>query len=272
MTVVDLHYIDSGVDNGAEAARLAQPPLLLIHGIGASSRDWEYVLPKLSQARRVIAPDLRGYGQSPCGSNYAVPTLAADVWALLDNLGVERFDLVGHSMGGAVALKMAVDRPERIERAVFADTLPSFATDTAAKQLMYWSRTVLMLLLGPLSLTRRLALRTFPGEDQVGLRTRIIDHGGGSRSRFVYLRTLHALRGWRVENRLSRIRMPALVLAAEHDYFPRADAEAFAAALPCAELEIVADAHHHLPLEVPDIFVSHLHEFFEGHPAADIAA
>lgn len=268
MDTVALHCVDTGpVQIGGEAASV--PPLVLIHGIGASSRDWEYVLPTLSEARRVVAPDLRGYGRSPRGPGYAVPTLAADVWALLDRLDIDHFDLIGHSMGGAVALQMAVEQPQRVLRAIFADTLPSFATDTLAKKLMYWSRAVLMLLLGPLQLTRKLALRTFPGEDQAGLRTRVIDHGGGSKSRFVYLRTLHALRGWDVQDRLTRITCPALVLAAEHDYFPRADAIAFAAALPSAELQVVPDAHHHLPLEVPEIFVGQVRGFLDRRPVAE---
>lgn len=267
MTVVDLYCVDTGpVDAEREGY---QPPLVLIHGLGRTSRDWDYVRPHFAEDRRVIAPDLRGYGRSPRGPDYTATSLAGDIWALLDGLGVGCFDLIGHSMGGAVALQMAVDHPDRLYRAVFADTLPNFALDTPIKEFAYWSRAALMLTLGPGQLTRTLARHAFPGEDRAAMRARIIEHSSGSRDRFVYLRTLHDLRDWNVENRIDRIQCPALVLAAEFDYFSQADTARFAAALPNGELHVVPEAHHDLPLEVPEIFAATVSRFFDAHPLDD---
>ncbi|HEU0196710.1 MAG TPA: alpha/beta hydrolase [Nevskiaceae bacterium] len=262
MALVDLHYVDTGPLAAPERLE-ARPPLVLIHGIGASARDFEYVTPHFARQRRVIAPDLRGYGASPRGPDYRPTSLAADVWALLERLGVARFDLLGHSMGGAIALQMAVDRPERLRRAVFADTLPSFETNSRAKKLLFWSRLALMLALGPMPLTRFLERRAHPGDAAAALCQRLIAHGGGSYSRFVYVRTLWSLRDWHVDERLERVVCPALVLVAERDYFPLADAKRFAAVLPEGQLQVVPDAGHQLPLEVPEAFATRVLGFLD---------
>ncbi|HWY24837.1 MAG TPA: alpha/beta fold hydrolase, partial [Nevskia sp.] len=93
---VRLHYEEAG--EGV--------PLVLLHGIGASRQDWEFNVPALARRYRVITPDLRGFGLSERSGNYSVATFANDIWQLLEQLEVERFHLIGHSMGGAVALQM----------------------------------------------------------------------------------------------------------------------------------------------------------------------
>lgn len=266
MTTVDLHFIDLAPSAHVSApthAEAAQAPVVLIHGIGASSRDWDYVVPALRAERRLIVPDLRGHGASPAGRGYGLPVMAADVWALLDRLRVERFDLVGHSLGGAVALQMAVDRPERLRRAVFANTLPDLEIDTSRKAALYWFRMVVMAVLGPRGLTEVLARLTPPSARDAVLRARFVAHGSGSRNRLVYLQALWSMRRWRVTDRLKGIACPSLVLAAEHDYFSREDAERFAASLPQARLEIVQGVHHLMPLEVPDAFARRVSAFLD---------
>jgi Predicted hydrolases or acyltransferases (alpha/beta hydrolase superfamily) len=241
--------------------------LILLHGLGASHLDWEAQLPAFSASRRVVAPDLRGYGDSPHAGDYRVPTFAADVWALADRLGLQRFDLVGHSMGGAVALQMAVDAPQRIRRLVLADTLPSFVADSLAKRWMFWYRLLAVRLLGQERLARAVAERTFPDPGQEALRERMAQRGARTDSR-VYLDTVRNLRGWTVVDRLDRLTLPVLVLAAEHDYFPRREAERFVENLPDGRLLQVAGAHHQLPVEVPELFNRAVLEFLEADPPA----
>ncbi len=249
---VSLAFVDTGNPPAA-----ALPPLVLLHGIGASGEDWEYQIPVFAPLCRVIVPDLRGYGRSPKGGAYTVEAFAADVWALLVRLDIERFNLVGHSMGGAVALRMAVDRPGCIDRLVLANTLPSFVTDTFGKAMLYWYRLVVMWLFGPAWLAETVQKRLFP-KPRARLNAR-----SARRDREVYLRTLRALKGWSIVDRLPKLSMPTLVLAAENDYFPRGDAQAFAAALPNARLQIFDGTHHHLPLEVPERFNAAVLTFLE---------
>lgn|SRR5579885_203793 len=228
-------------------------PLLLVHGIGNSHRDWEFQIPAFSRWRRVIAPDLRGYGQSERAGDYRVERFAADCWALLDQLGVRRCELLGHSMGGAVVLQMAVDQPQRVRRLVAADTLPSFALDTFDKALMFAFRYALMGLFGPRRLAGRVAKKLYPEPGQAALRARALARSR-SVDRAVYLETLRRLVSWSVAERLDRLSMPVLVTAAEHDYFPLSEARAFAAALPHGRFKLFRGRHHEVPLEAPRAF------------------
>lgn len=103
-------------DQGPEAGTT---PVVMLHGWPESSYCWTRVASRLSGGLRVIAPDLRGLGDSertPDVQLYQKHALAKDVIAVLDKLGIERFCLVGHDWGGAVAQEMAFAVPERIER------------------------------------------------------------------------------------------------------------------------------------------------------------
>lgn len=250
---VRLHYEEAGEG----------PPLVLLHGIGASRQDWEFNVPAFARSYRVITPDLRGFGLSERSGNYGVATFASDIWLLLEQLGIADFHLIGHSMGGAVALQMAVDRPERIRRLVAADTLPSFQANSFGKRILFAYRYLMMGVFGPQRLSSAVAEKLFPNPDQQALRDRATA-GGLANDRGVYLETLKALLGWNVLDRLDRLTMPVLVLAAEHDYFPVSDAEAFARMLRDARLKIFPGMHHALPLEAPQAFNTAVLRFLAG--------
>ncbi|HEY2763668.1 MAG TPA: alpha/beta fold hydrolase [Pseudonocardiaceae bacterium] len=99
------------------------PPLLLIHGIGDSSATWLDVIPTLARRHLVIAPDLLGHGASDKPrADYSVAAYANGMRDLLGVLGVDRVTLVGHSLGGGVAMQFAYQFPERTERLVLVST------------------------------------------------------------------------------------------------------------------------------------------------------
>jgi pimeloyl-ACP methyl ester carboxylesterase len=90
--------------------------LVLIHGVGASRRIWDLVLARLAVARRVICIDLPGFGETPpVGEGFDLAAVADRVAGIA---GVPRFDLVGHSLGGAVAVVLATRRPDAVRRLV----------------------------------------------------------------------------------------------------------------------------------------------------------
>ncbi len=98
-------------------------PVLLLHGSGpgvSAWANWRLVLPPLSNRRRVIAPDLVGFGftERPADYQYSMKGWVEHAVGLLDALGIERTDLVGNSFGGALALAMAIHHPKRVRRLV----------------------------------------------------------------------------------------------------------------------------------------------------------
>ena len=105
--------------NVAIAGPAEAPPVILLHGFPESHRTWAKVAPLLADRFRLIMPDLRGFGDSDRPQDvaaYATDTLVADVFALADAVGVDRFALVGHDWGGAVAWAAALRGNPRIER------------------------------------------------------------------------------------------------------------------------------------------------------------
>ena len=101
------------------------PPLLLIHGSGASGASWSPVVPALAGHHHVIRVDLPGCGQSPPAPSYDVPEQAGRVAAVLDDLGLRPVAVAGHSSGGYVATALAEQRPDLVRSLALISTGPS---------------------------------------------------------------------------------------------------------------------------------------------------
>jgi len=99
------------------------PVLLLVHGMGGTFQNWNEVIEPLARTHTVIAPDLPGHGASgPGGGDYSVGSLASGLRDLLLALGHERATLVGHSLGGGIAMQFAYQFPEMVERLVLVSS------------------------------------------------------------------------------------------------------------------------------------------------------
>jgi pimeloyl-ACP methyl ester carboxylesterase len=114
------------IDTGDPAA--GQLPVLLLHGSGpgvSAAANWRPVIPALREQRRVIAPDQLGFGATATGDKHSYGRAAwtDHALSLLDELGIEQCDVIGNSMGGAIALSLAVARPAAIRRIVLMGTM-----------------------------------------------------------------------------------------------------------------------------------------------------
>lgn len=118
-------------------------PVLLLHGISNSGRAWAPQIPELVAAGyRVIAPDHAGHGASSRLSRpLGVSDLADDARALIDTLGIDSLDVVGLSLGGMVALEMALRQPERVSRLVIANSFDKTATLAFRTMAESWATT-----------------------------------------------------------------------------------------------------------------------------------
>ena len=107
------------------------PPLLLLHGNPLTHVSWHKVAPSLAESFTVVAPDLRGYGDSskppggPDHAAYSFRAMGADNFAVMTALGFERFQIAGHDRGARVAFRMALDRPGQVERVALLDIVPT---------------------------------------------------------------------------------------------------------------------------------------------------
>ncbi len=115
---VDLFFRSFG--GGGDGA----PPLVILHGLLGSSRNWMTAGAELGRDRHVVALDLRNHGESPHTGEHTYPFMAEDVLAWMDARGIGRAHLLGHSMGGKAAMRLAADHPERVGKLVVVDIAP----------------------------------------------------------------------------------------------------------------------------------------------------
>jgi 4,5:9,10-diseco-3-hydroxy-5,9,17-trioxoandrosta-1(10),2-diene-4-oate hydrolase len=128
------------------------PPLVLLHALGESALNWRWVMPALARRRSVYAPDLLG-PKSGDGADYSSSSLTGLVANFLDALGIERAVVVGNSLGGLVALRLALSDPSRVEALGLVDSAglgreiaPALASATLpgyGDAAVYWAKTTM---------------------------------------------------------------------------------------------------------------------------------
>jgi pimeloyl-ACP methyl ester carboxylesterase len=253
------------------------PPLVLVHGITSSADTWTEAMRGLARDHTVIAPDLLGHGASakPRG-DYSLGAYASGVRDLLAALGHDRVTLVGHSLGGGVAMQFAYQFPERTERLVLVSSgglgrEVNFLLRAAA---LPGAELVLPLLV-PAWLERAVGAAGWAGE-RLGLRARP-DLGevvrgflslNDSEARAAFIHTLRAVidhGGQRVDSR-DRLylasHLPTLVVWGERDpIIPVAHAHGAHEAMPGSRLEVFAASGHFPHMDDTVRFVEVLREF-----------
>lgn len=226
-------------------------PLVLLHAFPLDSRMWDGPREALSARTRLITPDLRGFGSAPLGVEPPdLAVLAADVLALLDDLGLDRVHLGGCSMGGYVAMALLRAAPERVATLLLVDTKATADTDDAR--------------------TTRLATATRAEREGVAswlaeamVPTLFADPARGARARELIDAQDPAAVAWAQRAMAARpdsadtlraVRVPTLVVHGEKDgLMPLALAEDMAA-LTGGELAVVPGSGHLPPMETPDAF------------------
>jgi pimeloyl-ACP methyl ester carboxylesterase len=238
-------------DKGTDSSRL---PLVLVHGHPFDRTMWRPQIAAFSPERRVIAPDLRGYGASPVVPGVTpLGVFADDIAALLDDLGVDGFVLGGLSMGGQIVMECYRRFPGRIRGLVLADTFPAAETPQGRKARGETADRLL-----------REGMRGYADEVLHRMVAPYADAGVAAHVHRMMTATdprgaAAALRG-RAERPdyrelLTRVPVPALVVVGADDtYTPVSDAEAMRAALPDATLRIIESAAHLPNLERPAEF------------------
>jgi pimeloyl-ACP methyl ester carboxylesterase len=264
------------------------PVVVLIHGITSNSQTWNRVIPSLARHFTVIAPDLAGHGESdkPKG-DYSLGAHASGVRDLLLTLGHEHASIVGHSLGGGIAMQFSYQFPERCERLALVDS-GGLGRDVS---LLLRAATLpgSEFLLPFLAATRLLDAGEGVGRllGRVGLRVRTdleeMARGhatlsdGGARAAFVHtLRSVVEPGGQRVDasNRLYLAQhVPFLLLWGERDsIIPVSHARATHEKVPGSRLEVFERSGHFPQLDEPERFIDVLVDFMESTQPATLDA
>lgn len=259
------------------------PVLLLVHGIAGTCDNWREVVGPLSRDHTVIAPDLPGHGASQAGAgDYSIGALASGLRDLLLALGHERATVVGHSLGGGVAMQLAYQYPEMIERLVLvssgglgpevspvlraaalpgADLFISVTAGAGRRAGSALGRGLAALGLRPNADVAEIA-RGYASLEDAGRRAAFLDT----------LRAVVGTRGQRVDagDRLYLAEaVPVLIVWGTRDsIIPVRHGEDAARAIPGARLEVFEDVGHLPQLEAPGRFIAALERFLaETEPA-----
>jgi pimeloyl-ACP methyl ester carboxylesterase len=233
--------------------------VVLLHGIAGSSATWESVIPRLSGGCRVIAPDLLGHGESPKpAGDYSLGAYANLVRDLLVELGEDKCTVVGHSLGGGVAMQFAYQYPERCERLVLVSSgglgrevhpILRAAALPGAALVLPWLSVVGSLGIG--LLTRFAGRLGFPKSTDLAETWRSFTSLGEPEVRLTFLHTVRELidLGGQRMSALDRLylcaRRPTLIVWGENDpLIPVSHARRAHALIEGSQLEIFEGAGH----------------------------
>ncbi len=259
------------------------PVLLLVHGMAGSSENWTHVVELLARNHTVIAPDLPGHGGSePGGGDYSLGALAATLRDLLVSLGHDRATIVGHSLGGGVALQFTYQFPEMVERLILVSSggLGSEVSLVLRAAALPGADLFISATAGVGSVVGSTVAR---GMSWVGLRPNAdvaeVARGYASLSdpqrRRAFLDTLRSVVGTGGQRVAAADRLyladglPILILWGENDpIIPVKHAEQAHQALPGSHLEVFEGVGHLPQVEAPGRFVTVLERFLtETEPA-----
>lgn len=258
-------------------------PVLLVHGMLETWAMWSRIMPRLAERYRVIAPDLRGFGESEgTGAGYDKMTLAADMLALLDSLGIGRLHVVGHDFGGQVAYALAAGHRDRIATlAVIEALLPGIEVKPRGDEGRFWLFPFHMAPDIPEMLTsgrEREYVRALwdvlvepnsevTPEDRAEVE-RAFARPGALTSGFGFYRAKPKDVADLTPHYAKKLAIPVLALGGEH-CFERRTLESFQQIATDVTGGVIEDAAHFTPLERSDATVRPLLDFLAAHPIDD---
>ena len=252
-------------------------PLVLLHGAGDNALDWRLVMPTLAATHRVYAPDLPGSPDSARpAAVYSPAFFERFVVTFVNSLGIARATYVGNSLGGLIALRLALSEPARVAALVLVDSaglgyainpaftsvnfpglaeaaMPFWRTSIGAYQ-RAWARTALLFAHPPGTVPR----------EWIAEQKRLALWPGYLEAHLTVLRTLVSPLGQRevLVDRLPALEIPTLVVWGERDrVFPRSQAKRAVARLQDGSLALIPDCGHMPHVECPDHFLAVLDEF-----------
>jgi pimeloyl-ACP methyl ester carboxylesterase len=240
--------------------------VLCLHGVGGGAETFAALVNRIAPGRRALAWDMPGHGGSQMIAPYTMAGLAEAALCLMDTRGVERADLVGHSLGGMLALEIAATAPTRVASLALVGATPAFGSKDGSFEAAFLESYV-----GPVEAGRpmpeiareRVAAMLGEAPDEAGVALAIRAYAGVPRE--AYVASVRALIGFDRRAALAAIAVPALCLVGEHDRnAPPRSVEKMASAIPGSRFVCLQGAGHLPHLERPEAFARVLEDFLFG--------
>jgi pimeloyl-ACP methyl ester carboxylesterase len=241
-------------------------PLMMVAGLGSDSQSWRPVVEELSRSYRLILPDNRGAGRTtPQEIESGISRMADDCMALADHLRIEKFHLLGHSMGGFVSQDCAIRYPGRIEKLVLAAT-SSYSSERNKALLGDWADYL------DVGLPSELWIRNlfywiftdkfFEDDSALDEAVQYTLEYPWPQSRTAFRRQTHALMKYDSRDSLSRIACETLALCGSEDmlFTPEASRHALAG-IPRLHHKTIDGAAHSIHMEKPAEFIAEVKQF-----------
>ena len=252
-----MHYFEAQSADGT-----AGTPLLLVHGLGARGEDWAEMIPRLAaKGFHVYVPDLLGYGRSPRPDvSYSIAMQETAVVQFMQAVHLTRADVGGWSMGGWVAMKLALDHPELVDRLVVYDSAGIYFPATFGPELFVPTDATgvgrLMTILSPHP-------REMPGFVTKAVLRKLAQNG------WVIQRSMAAMTSGRdlLDFRLYKIRQPTLIVwGSQDDLIPLSAGKRMHELIPHSVLNVVEGCGHLAPLECSEPVVEGTVDFLRAEP------
>ncbi len=238
---------------------------MILHGLFGSGRNWFSIAKKLAGARQLILVDLRNHGQSAHTADMSFQHMADDIKALVDTLDLQKVDVIGHSMGGKVAMMFALNYPDNLKRLLIMDVAPKTYHTDFAELIEHMDSLPLTAIRSRKEADTHLA-RAIPQE---GLRSFLLHNLAREAGRFIWRINLAAIR-----NNLATLcafpnsfkhthsLAPALFLAgATSNYLAEEDHEYIKALFPNATFINIEHAGHWLHADQPEAVLAEINRF-----------
>jgi pimeloyl-ACP methyl ester carboxylesterase len=247
------------------------PPLVVLHGLFGNGRNWATIARDLAADHRVFTPDLRNHGSSPWADAMGYGDQAADIAGFIEDQGLEAATVIGHSMGGKAAMRLALDRPELVERLVVVDIAPV----PYALGLEVYFDALRRLPVGAMSARGEVDAALRPEVPDAGIRAFLLQNLVREDQGFAWRLNLEGLAGAMPaitsfdheaegDGPGEAFGGPTLFLAgARSDYVRETHRPVIEALFPTAAIEWLPDAGHWLHAEQPKAFVERLRAFLE---------
>jgi 3-oxoadipate enol-lactonase len=229
------------------------PVVVLLHGVGGNHTVWNTVIPLLQDRFRVLAPDLRGHGRTPAPKNsfYTFAELAGDVVHLLDQKGVPAAHLVGLSGGALLALRLALDQPERL-RSLTMVSGAAYADPHTRAVAERWEETYAKEGPDPFALR---VLKDLYYPDWIEAHLEVADQLREQVTRIDLtpaVKWAEAMRAFDERNRIASVRLPTLIIQAMDDaVVDPSHGRILRQSIPGAQIRILAQTGHMVPVERP---------------------